>query len=120
MTSAPEERKHRIRRNRPGEPGGPPDGFFYTGLTPAELRRVPAAKALEGLDDEIAMLRVRLNTALWENPEELALLLKGLTILVRAVVAQYRLSPRASKQLHDNLAALLDQFADQFRPSDAG
>ena len=38
--------------------------------------------------------------------------------LVRMVVAQYRLSPRASKELAANLSLVLNNFADQLVPSD--
>jgi hypothetical protein len=92
--------------------------MYSGGLTESERERLPAAIEAEGLNDEIAALRVRLDTALRERPEDLRLALYGMNTLVRMVVAQYRLSPRASREMADNLAALLNQFADQFLPPD--
>ena len=43
------------------------------------------------------------------------LLVKGLGILVRAVGARYRLSPKSSKDLAENLAAVLN-MGDQLLP----
>jgi hypothetical protein len=39
-------------------------------------------------------------------------------MLTRAVAMQYRLSPRASKDLSDNLAAVLNRFGDLIVPAD--
>ena len=52
------------------------------------------------------------------NPNDLRLALYGMNTLVRMVVAQYRLSPRASKELAANLSLVLNNFADQLVPSD--
>jgi hypothetical protein len=61
---------------------------------------------------------VRLKTALKEHPEDYALLVRGIGLLVKAVAAQYRLSPRASKDLADNLGVILNRFGDLILPAD--
>jgi hypothetical protein len=38
---------------------------------------LPEAKGVEGLDEEIALLRVKLTTALQEHPDNLPLMLRG-------------------------------------------
>jgi hypothetical protein len=75
------------------------------------------ARDLEGLDEEIAMLRVRLVTALRDHPDDLRLLTHGISILVRAVAAQYRLSPKARRDLSDHLSNLLNSLGDQLLPT---
>jgi hypothetical protein len=93
--------------------------FFYgSSLTEAERVDLEEAAELENLDDEIAVLRVRLKTALNERPEDYALLVRGIGMLTKAVATQYRLSPRASKDLADNLAAVLNRFGDLIVPAD--
>jgi hypothetical protein len=87
-------------------------------LTEAERVELPKAGQVEGLDEEIAVLRVRLKTALKEHPEDYALLVRGIGLLVKAVAAQYRLSPRASKDLADNLGVILNRFGDLILPAD--
>ena len=93
---------------------------FYDGecLTEAERLELPKAEEVEGLGDEIAVLRVRLKTALDKRPEDYALLVRGIGMLTRAVSTEYRLSPRASKDLSDNLAAVLNRFGDLIVPAD--
>jgi hypothetical protein len=101
-----------------------PDGavtaknFYGPGAALADQLELARAHEVEGLDHALAMLRVRLKTAIDERPEDLALATRGVNALVRAVVAQYRLSPRAKKELSDAFAALLNGFADQLVPSD--
>ena len=54
--------------------------------------------------------------ALEEHPQDVQLLVKGLDILVRAVGARYRLSPKSRRVLADNLAAALNSLGDQLMP----
>jgi len=96
----------------------PPRGFFHSALTAHEQRDLVEAEKIEGLDQEIAVLRVRLKTALSEQPPDLALVLRGFDLLVKAVAAQYRLSPRASKDLGARVVAAMKGFEDQLLPPD--
>lgn len=95
--------------------------FFYgASLSEAERELLPAARSLEGLQEEIAALRVRLHTAMRDHPEDFPLMVRGIGMLVRAVAAQYRLSPEARRDLADRLAALLNSLGDQLLPADGG
>ena len=102
---------------RAGEPSKHAN-FYADALSESERLLLAAAGSLEGLAEEVATLRVRLQTALREHPENLRLALYGMNTLLRMVVAQYRLSPRASKELAANLSLVLNNFADQLVPSD--
>ena len=95
-----------------------PVNFYNDALSASERMLLEAAASVEGLAEEVAALRVRLATALGEHPNDLRLALYGMNTLVRMVVAQYRLSPRASKELAANLSLVLNNFADQLVPSD--
>ncbi|HWC30067.1 MAG TPA: hypothetical protein VG845_08305 [Dehalococcoidia bacterium] len=79
--------------------------FYEQALSQAERADFPAALAVEGLDQEIAVLRLRLRTALQKQPEDLQLMSKGIAMLVRAVAARYRL-PKADQD------ALAEALAD--------
>ena len=93
------------------------DRFYGKALSQAELLMLEEARDLEGLDEEIAMLRVRLLAALRDHPDDLRLLTHGIGILVRAVAAQYRLSPKARKDLAGHLTNLLNSLGDQLLPT---
>lgn len=89
-------------------------------MTEAEREVLPTAYAMEGLEHEIAALRVRLRTALDQHEDDFKLMLEGVGMLVRAVATQYRLSPKARKDLADNLTAVLNSVGDQLLPPDGG
>ena len=91
-------------------------GFYYEALTDAERMQLAEARKVEGLAEEIAVLRVRLLTALKERPQDFDLLREGVALLVRAVATQYRLSPKARKDLADRMAAVLQSIGDQILP----
>lgn len=79
-------------------------GFYARALSEAERVLLTEAMEVEGLDEEIALLRVKLSTALAENPENMPLMLRAVELLVKAVGADYRLSRKSQ----DNLAAAID------------
>ena len=51
--------------------------FYGSALDRAERIELAAAHDVEGLDDEIAVLRMKLRTALAEHPDDLALTLRA-------------------------------------------
>ena len=61
---------------------------------------------------------MKLSTAIEEHPRDLALMKAGVEMLVKAVAAQYRLSPRASKDLASRMTAVLNSLGDQLVPPD--
>ncbi|MCJ7511226.1 MAG: hypothetical protein MUP14_10145 [Dehalococcoidia bacterium] len=83
----------------------PAEGFYQEALSEAE--RWEWARQMEGLDEEIALLRVRLKEALEERPEDMQLVAKGVDLLVKAVAAKYRLSPKAQRELSDSIAGVV-------------
>lgn len=87
-------------------------------LTETERIQLKRAAKVENLGDEVAVLRVRLKKALKDRPEDYALLVRGVGMLTRAVATQYRLSPKATDDLADSLAAVFNSFGDHILPPD--
>ena len=58
---------------------------------------------MSGLDEEIALLRVKLRSAVDKHKENLPLMLRGIGLLVTAVSARYRLSKQSEADLADSL-----------------
>jgi hypothetical protein len=85
--------------------------FYDRVVDEAELRE---ALAVEGLDQEIALLRSKLRDHLAAHPESLALMLKSVTLIVRAVSARYRISEKRAADLGAALAATVEGISNQF------
>lgn len=65
------------------------------------------AAAVEGLDEEIALLRLHIRRALMEQPDNLPLMVRGLELLVKALAARYRISKEAEQDLTESLVNVL-------------
>ena len=95
-----------------------PRAFYKSALSEAEQELLPAARKVEGLGEEIAILRVRLYAAVKEHPSDFPLMLAGIGMLVRAVATHYPLSPNAQKDLAARVTAALNSLGDQLLPAD--
>lgn len=100
-------------------PGGQPSNQnarkhgLYSRQVPLELGAdYQQALNVEGLDQEIALLRVYIHNAVAEGAD-LADIAKGMDILVRAVSAQYRMSQRAKDSLTNAIADVLENLGTQ-------
>lgn len=90
--------------------------FYARALGEAEKTLLPEARELEGLDEEITLLRVKLIQALREKPQDMDLLLKGVGMLVRAVSTRYRLSRKAEEDLYQSVLGVLRGIGDALFP----
>ena len=86
--------------------------FYAAALNDAEQSDLPSALEIEGVDEEIALLRLRLRSALQEHPEDLPLMFKGVDLLVRMVATRYRLSKKAEHDLASSIAGVVRGFGD--------
>jgi len=78
--------------------------FYRSVLDEAELM---AALEVEGVDDELAALRVQLKAMLQERPEDFELMLKGVQMIVRAAGTRYRIGAKSKEDLGAALAAVV-------------
>jgi hypothetical protein len=92
--------------------------FYTRALGEAEKNLLPQARELEGLDEEIALLRVKLIQVLREKPQDLELLLKGVGMLVRAVSTRYRLSKKGEEDLYQSVLGVLRGIGDALSPEE--
>lgn len=104
----------------PSEKPQPPSGADFYGdcLDEEDRRLLEQARSIDGLDDEIAVLRLQLRRAINEKNIDYPLLLRSVQALVRAVAAQHRLSPRARRDLRANIEAVMKDLSEQFAPPD--
>jgi len=81
------------------------EDFYRASLSEAD--KWERARQMEGLDEEVALLRVRLKETLEERPQDMQLIAKGVDLLVKAVAARYRLSRKAQRELSDSIAGVV-------------
>lgn len=104
--SGAEVRKQPARRRGPRRSKLARD-FYGSALDAAERIQLEAASDIEGLDEEIALLRTKLREVVAEHPQNLPLMLRGIELLVKAVSARYRLSKRAEQDLAESIAGVV-------------
>ncbi len=82
-------------------------GFYVGALTEEQRRLLARARRVEGIDEEIAVLRTRIYTALEDYFDDFKKLLPPIAALARLVALRYRISPESKERLADNLAGVL-------------
>jgi hypothetical protein len=80
-----------------------PRNFYRSVLDAAEQEQLEVAAAAEGLDDEVALLRVLVRREIEAHPENVRLILQGMALLIRAVAARYRLAPADQEALEERI-----------------
>ena len=113
------ERKPAGRRRRPGRPQPEArlaEDFYGSALDAAERVELEAASDIEGLDREIAVLRLKLREVLSERPGDLQVMMRGIELLVKAVSARYRLSTQAEEHLAENVKGVIRGVGGRLMP----
>jgi len=91
-----------------------PRGFYVSALSDAERLALSEAMQVDGVDEEIALLRLRLRTAITKQPEDLPLMFKGIALLARVVATRYGLGKTGREEMQE---ALLQAFTELKRAS---
>jgi hypothetical protein len=80
-------------------------------LDEAEQIELEGARGIEGLDEEIAMLRLRLRDILVTEPERLDLHLRMAEVIARMVKTRYHISKEQKKSLKQAITKVLTEIA---------
>ncbi len=86
-------------------------GFYSHALDEAEKVELEEAKAIEGIDDEIALLRVMLKRLMELHPEALKLQIETANTLARLVRTRYNITREQRKSLKEAIANVLKEIA---------
>ena len=104
----------KIKRPRGGQPGNKnarTHGFYSRVLDEAEQRDLLDAAEIEGIDDEIALLRVKIAALIEHDPNNLELLVVAANTLARMVKTRYGLNHKDGKGIKDAIAGVLRDIA---------
>ena len=99
------------RRKRGGQKGNRNarrHGFYSATLSPAETRQLWNITNLEGVDPEIAFVRVKLQSSLQHDPGNLRVIREASRLLVKWYSANYRLDPADRNYLKSVVENLLE------------
>ncbi len=99
-------------------PGGQKDnqnarthGFYSRALDEVEKIDFELAAGVYGIDDEIALLRVKIKSLLDHDPENVLLLMKATSTLARLVTARYKMTGGERKKLKEAIGNVLREIA---------
>jgi hypothetical protein len=93
----------------------PQQEFYEIAFSEAERGEFAEAQRVEGLRAEIAILRMRLRSAIAERPEDLELVERGVRLLVQSLLAQHRLTSREAANLTEAVTGAFEHFAGLMR-----
>ncbi len=86
-------------------------GFYSRALSAAERMHLEDAGLVDGIDEEIALLRVRLRELAAQSPERLDLQMGLATTIARMVKTRYQISTDQKKSLKAAISKVLEEVA---------
>ncbi len=86
-------------------------GFYARVLDEAERLDFELASGVEGIDDEIALLRVKIKSLLESEPENINLLMQATNALARLVKTKYNISKEQRKGLKEAIGNVIRDIA---------
>ena len=86
-------------------------GFYLPALDDVSALKLEEARGMQGLDEEIALLRLKLRELLQEQPGEIDLHLRAATVLANLVKVRYAVSKEEKKGLKEAISRVLTELA---------
>jgi len=88
-----------------------PRGFYRRALDEAGKLELEEASHIEGIDEEIALLRVKLRELLQEQPERIDLHFEAANIIARLVKTRCQITREQKKSLKEAIQKVLTEVA---------
>jgi hypothetical protein len=86
-----------------------PRGFYVQAMSEAERLALADAMQVEGVDEEITLLRLRLRSVAAAVPADLPLMFKGIELLAKVIATRYGLGKTGREEVQE---ALVNAFTD--------
>lgn len=99
------------RGGQPANQNARKHGFYSRALTEAEKLQLEEAALVDGLDQEIALLRVKLRELVESSPERIDLHLEAANTLARLVRTRYQISKEQKQSLKEAITKVLTEVA---------
>ena len=88
-------------------------GFYGRALDEAEQFELEEAFHVEGIDDEIALLRLKLRDLLEQRPERIDLHFEAANVIARMVKTRYQITSEQKRSLKEGIQKVLTELAVQ-------
>ena len=85
--------------------------FYSKVLDEAERLDLELASGVEGIDDEIALLRVKIKSILEKDPQNIKLIMQATNTLAGLVKTRYNISKKQKKGLKEAMGNVLKDIA---------
>ncbi len=99
------------RNNAKAKQNSAKRGLYSRALDEAESLDFELARGVEGIDDEIALLRVKIKSLLEDDPENVKLITQATNALARLVMTRYRISADQKNALSNAIGNVLQGLA---------
>ena len=100
------------RANAPGgSQSAKKQGFYSRVLDEAEKLDFELASGVDGIDDEIALLRVKIKSIMGDDPKNLKLLVEATNALERLIRTRYKITKEQRKGLKEAIGNVLKDIA---------
>lgn len=86
-------------------------GFYARVLDEAEQLDFELATGVNGIDDEIALLRVKIKSLIEHDPQNIKLIMQATNTLARLIRTKYNISKEDKKGLKEAIANVLRDIA---------
>ena len=86
-------------------------GFYAKIMTEAESLELEEATGIDGVDDEIALIRVKLRHLLEEHPDRIDLQMKAVNMIARLIRTRYNITAEEKNSLKEAIANVLKEVA---------
>jgi hypothetical protein len=103
-----------IARKRGGQKGNKnavKHGFYARVLDEAEKLDFETASGLNGIDDEIALLRVKIKSVLEKDPENLKLIMQATNTLAGLMKTRFKITREQQKGLREAIGNVIKDIA---------
>ena len=92
------------------------EDFYADVLSEADRARLETARGMENVDEEIAILRIKLRDQLMRHPHRMHLFNKSLDTLTKVVSTRYKLSPKSTDDLNESIAGVINGIGRELWP----
>ena len=103
MAEKPKRKRNSPKRKKPS--------FYSKVMDEADQLDFELAAGVKGLDDEIALLRVKIKSLLANDPENIKLLMDATNTLVRLIQTKYKITKEQKQGLKEAIENVLRDIA---------